>query len=105
MTERLELLELSKSFEGLSNPIRLLMLEALSRVREARVSELAIACRISQPHVSWHLRLLRRAGLVVTRREGREVLCQINRSAVIQMFEQLNKVVLQPAEIPATTPL
>ncbi len=104
MTERIELLDLSKSFEGLANPIRLLLLETLSRVREARVSELAIACRISQPHVSWHLRLLRRAGLVVTRRDGREVLCRIDRSAIDQMFQQLNQVVLHPTETPATTP-
>jgi len=35
-----------------------------------RVSELAELCKVSQPRMSWHLRTLRHAQVVATRREG-----------------------------------
>jgi DNA-binding transcriptional ArsR family regulator len=36
---------------------------------------------LSQPLVSWHVGRLRAAGLVVTRRNGRETLCSLRRTA------------------------
>src|SRR5205823_2252864 len=44
---------------------------------EVTVSDLARAVVPSQPLVSWHLSILRRAGLVSMRREGRQVYCSI----------------------------
>ena len=37
---------------------------------------------LSQPLVSWHLRRLRTAGLIQTRRAGREVICTLSRDAL-----------------------
>jgi DNA-binding transcriptional ArsR family regulator len=37
---------------------------------------------LSQPLVSWHLRRLRAAGVIATRRAGREVICTISREAL-----------------------
>jgi DNA-binding transcriptional ArsR family regulator len=48
-----------------------------------RVSELAEFCKVSQPRMSWHLRILRRAQVVRTRREGREVFCRLDREAIL----------------------
>lgn len=43
---------------------------------------------LSQPLVSWHLRRLRVAGLVETRRMGREVIGSLGREALGRFREQ-----------------
>jgi DNA-binding transcriptional ArsR family regulator len=57
----------------LSEPTRLRILYALDRVGELSVGDLALALGVGEDTVSYALRLLRTAGLVSTRREGRVV--------------------------------
>ena len=45
--------------------------------RDATVTELIEHVGLSQPLVSWHLGRLRAAGLVETRRSGRETVCRL----------------------------
>ena len=44
---------------------------------EATVTELVSQVGLSQPLVSWHVGRLRAAGLVMTRRAGRETFCRL----------------------------
>jgi DNA-binding transcriptional ArsR family regulator len=44
---------------------------------EATVAELVAQVGLSQPLVSWHVGRLRTAGLVTTRRSGRETVCRL----------------------------
>ncbi len=84
--------DLAAYFEGLGNPTRLRILARLAQVKEARVSDVALLLGISQPRMSWHLRLLRRARIVVTKREGREVFCRLDRDSIganLQRFQAL----------------
>jgi DNA-binding transcriptional ArsR family regulator len=74
--------DLSVHFEGLANPTRLMIVERLAVASEMRVSELADFCQVSQPRMSWHLRILRKAQVIRTRREGREVFCRLDRDAI-----------------------
>jgi ArsR family transcriptional regulator len=74
--------DLSLHFEGLANPTRLKIVERLAAAAEVRVSELAEFCKVSQPRMSWHLRILRRAQVIRTRRNGREVFCRLDRDAI-----------------------
>jgi ArsR family transcriptional regulator len=74
--------DLSVAFEGLANPTRLLIVESLAGAAEMRVSELAELCMVSQPRMSWHLRILRKAEIIRTRRDGREVFCRLDRDAI-----------------------
>ncbi len=46
-------------------------------VAEATVAQLVAQVGLSQPLVSWHVGRLRAAGLVVTRRMGRETFCRL----------------------------
>jgi ArsR family transcriptional regulator, lead/cadmium/zinc/bismuth-responsive transcriptional repressor len=55
----------------LSDPVRLRLIYALDVVEELCVGDLALALDVSEDAVSYALRLLRGAGLVVTRRDGR----------------------------------
>jgi DNA-binding transcriptional ArsR family regulator len=57
-------------FRALADPTRRAIFERLAR-RELSVSQLKAGLDVSQPAVSQHLAMLREAGLVSERREGR----------------------------------
>lgn len=79
--------DLSAYFRALADQKRLAIVRYLAQHDEVTVSRLGTELRLSQPLISWHLRLLRRAGLVMTRRSGRQVWCSLNRAA-LQTYEQ-----------------
>jgi len=85
--------DLSVHFEGLANPTRLLIVERLASTHEMRVSELADFCKVSQPRMSWHLRILRKAQVIRTRREGREVFCRLDREAIASHFKRFSRLI------------
>ncbi len=64
-------------FRAIADPTRR---EILNLLRDGRhtVGELATNFRTSRPAISRHLRLLRSAGLVSTRRRGTARLCDLN---------------------------
>jgi DNA-binding transcriptional ArsR family regulator len=57
----------------MADPVRLRLIYALDIVEELCVGDLALALAVSEDSVSYALRLLRTAGLVVTRKDGRVV--------------------------------
>ncbi|MGH3744854.1 MAG: ArsR/SmtB family transcription factor [Mycobacteriales bacterium] len=57
----------------LADPVRLRLVYALDVAEELCVGDLALALDVSEDAVSYALRLLRTAGLVVTRKDGRVV--------------------------------
>lgn len=57
----------------MADPVRLRLIYALDVVEELCVGDLALALGVSEDSVSYALRLLRTAGLVVTRKQGRVV--------------------------------
>jgi DNA-binding transcriptional ArsR family regulator len=59
-------------FKSLADPTRRAIFERLSRKGEQTVRALTDHARVSQPAVSKHLGVLRRAGLVRSRHKGRE---------------------------------
>jgi DNA-binding transcriptional ArsR family regulator len=65
------------------------------------VTELGVRLRLSQPLISWHLRLLRKAGIVTTRRSGRQVWCSLNREA-LRDYEYRVDTILGHAESDST---
>ena len=76
-----DLREVAVYHKALADPTRLRILQRLAE-RPGTVTELIDHVDLSQPLVSWHLRRLKAAGLVETRRSGREVICTISREAL-----------------------
>jgi DNA-binding transcriptional ArsR family regulator len=60
-------------FAALADPTRRAIFQRLSREGEQTVHALTGPSGVSQPAVSKHLAVLRRAGLVTDRRAGREI--------------------------------
>ena len=73
--------------KALADPTRLRILQRLA-AGDGSVSDLMHHVDLSQPLVSWHLRRLRAAGLVETRRQGRETICSLGREALRQFHAQ-----------------
>ena len=61
----------------MADPVRLRLIYALDVAEELCVGDLALALDVSEDSASYALRLLRSAGLVVTRKQGRVVYNQL----------------------------
>jgi DNA-binding transcriptional ArsR family regulator len=66
----------NKVFQALADPSRRAIVELLTE-GESAVQDLTARFRISQPAVSQHLAVLKDAGLVQRRRDGRRVLYRV----------------------------
>ena len=68
---------MSEVFNALGDPTRRHIVESLSR-QEASATQLAAELPVTRQAVAKHLTALREAGLVESRRAGRETLYQLN---------------------------
>ena len=84
--------ELPDHFLAFANPTRLRILQRLGEVGEENVNDLALHLRMSQPRISWHLRMLRVGGVIRTRREGRQVYCSLDVENIAQERRQLEEL-------------
>jgi ArsR family transcriptional regulator len=84
--------ELLLYFSALADRKRLLIVRYLARHKEVTVTHLGTELRFSQPLMSWHLRVLRRAGIVKTRREGRQVWCSLDRHALGTYEQRVDRI-------------
>lgn len=87
--------DLPAHFAALANPTRLRIVERLAEVGETSVNDLALHLRMSQPRISWHLRMLRLGGVVRTRRDGRQVHCSLDLES-IELRQQALRELISP---------
>jgi ArsR family transcriptional regulator len=85
--------DLKRMTRALGGVARLTIVYHLARYEEVTVTDLTRKLSVSQPLVSWHLRKLRRAGLVETRRAGRQVYCSLKIERFRQYLQQLERLV------------
>jgi DNA-binding transcriptional ArsR family regulator len=82
-----DLKEMAVIHKALADPTRLRILQRLS-AGDGTVGDLMRHVDLSQPLVSWHIRRLRSAGLVETRRSGRETICSLGRENLARFRDQ-----------------
>jgi DNA-binding transcriptional ArsR family regulator len=80
--------EATATLRALANPDRLLLLCQLTQ-GERSVGELAAAVGVRQPTLSQQLGVLRNEGLVVTRREGKQIRYSVRDDKVLALLNQL----------------
>lgn len=73
-------------YEAIAEPTRRAILDRL-RGGECRVSDLVAEFPISQPAVSQHLRVLREAGLVRVRRQGRTHWYELTSEPLVEVYD------------------
>jgi ArsR family transcriptional regulator len=85
--------EFRAHYQALASVTRLRIVQFLAGVPEISVLELAEAVGISQPRLSWHLRMLRRGQLVRARRVGRAVYYSLNREGLNAFHRELTTLI------------
>jgi len=78
-------------FRALADPTRRAIFEELTRQGEQTVHALTRYARVSQPAVSKHLTVLKRARLVRHRRDGRETHYRAQPDALASMVDWLDR--------------
>jgi DNA-binding transcriptional ArsR family regulator len=73
-------------YRALGDETRLRIIGLLAEIGPMPVNELSSRVGLSQPLISWHLRILRLAGVVDTQRQGRATICRLRHAA----FEELH---------------
>jgi DNA-binding transcriptional ArsR family regulator len=79
-------------FKALSDATRLGLFERLAREGELTVRELTDRAGVSQPAVSKHLGVLRRAGLVIDRRDGRQTHYRAQPQALLALTDWMGLI-------------
>lgn len=90
--------------KALSNPVRLRMVRLIHRGGgEICVCEFMEHCDLSQPTISHHLKVLREAGLVKSRKEGTFVYHRIEESAFDALSSLMSRLAVptEPVEAAA----
>jgi ArsR family transcriptional regulator len=80
--------QIAHFFTAIGQPVRIQILSVIAR-EPACVCHLEAALGLRQASISQHLMILRKAGLVTTQREGRNIFYRITRSETIPVIEQI----------------
>ena len=78
--------------KALSDETRLRILKAISEMRELCECNIVPAFGLSQPTISYHLKVLREAGLVRSERRGQWVYHRVNTRALLGIVRDLAEI-------------
>ena len=105
-----DLRRLRTLYRALGDPTRLRMVGLLAEIGPMPVNELSSRVGLSQPLISWHLRILRLAGIVDTERQGRTTICRLRTAAFEELHDAEARLiggtvgVARGADAPGTVP-
>ena len=81
---------INKTFQALSDPSRRKILDLLKK-KDLSAGDIAKNFQISLPSISHHLSVLKQAGLVLSERQGQEIIYSLNISVVEELSKYLIK--------------
>jgi DNA-binding transcriptional ArsR family regulator len=105
-----DLRRLRTLYRALGDETRLRIIGLLAEIGPMPVNELSSRVGLSQPLISWHLRILRLAGIVDPQRRGRTVICHLRTAAFEELHDAEGRLIggtsgiAQPADAPGTVP-
>jgi ArsR family transcriptional regulator len=79
-------------FKALSDPTRLRILRAISQMSELCECNIVPTFNLSQPTISYHIKVLREAGLVQSERRGQWVWHRVNQKSLLGAVRDLTEV-------------
>lgn len=80
-------------YRALGDETRLRVIGLLAEFGPMAVGELSTRVGLSQPLISWHLRILRVASLIDTRKNGRETICTLRTAAFGELHEAEGRLI------------
>ncbi len=90
MPDSEECVLVAEVFKQISDGSRIRILWLLCHCEEC-VSNIAAAMQMSDPAVSHHLKLLKKSGLIVSRRDGKEIYYRLADTQTAQLFTSHNR--------------
>jgi DNA-binding transcriptional ArsR family regulator len=99
-----DLRRLRTLYRALGDETRLRIIGLLAEGGPLPVNELSARVGLSQPLISWHLRILRLAGVITTERHGRETLCQLRSAAFEELRDAETRLIAGTSGIGASAP-
>jgi len=94
--EELELIRTTrKAMRAADHPLRQNIMSLLRKTKQTTVTDIYSKLRLEQSVASQHLAILRQAGLVSTKRDGREIYYSVNEDAVKHLLETCASLELQ----------
>jgi ArsR family transcriptional regulator len=87
-----ELAGTASAFKALSDPTRLRILKTISHMTQLCECNIVPAFGLSQPTISYHLKVLREAGLITSERRGQWVWHRVNEKAVLNAVRRLSEL-------------
>lgn len=93
---------LAEAFRALGHPVRLGIIQRLAVEPETCACDFSDVFELKQPTISQHLKVLREAGLVVTRRQGTQICYSVQPSALVELSEMLNALTVRPVSATAS---
>ena len=99
-----DLRRLRTLYRALGDETRLRVIGLLAELGPMPVRDLSTNVGLSQPLISWHLRILRLAGLIETRRTGRQVICRLRLDAFEELHEAEARLISGTAGVAVSAP-
>ena len=84
--------EAAAIFKALSDPTRIRILKTISHMQQLCECNIVPAFGLSQPTISYHLKVLREAGLITSERRGQWVWHRVNQGAVLKAVRSLTEL-------------
>lgn len=94
-----DLRRLRTLYRALGDETRLRIIGLLAEDGPMPVRELSTRVALSQPLISWHLRILRLADVIETRRTGRQVICRLRHAAFDELHDAEARLIAGSAGI------
>ena len=91
-------------YRALGDETRLRIIGLLAEIGPMPVNVLSAKVGLSQPLISWHLRIMRLAGLIDTQRQGRTTICRLRTAAFEELHEAEARLVSGMSGISAGEP-
>jgi ArsR family transcriptional regulator len=100
-----DLRRLRTLYRAVGDETRLRVIGILAESGPMPVGQLSARVVLSQPLISWHLRILRLADVIETRKQGRETLCRLRLAAFEELRELEARLISGTSGIGATAPV
>lgn len=85
----------AKIFEAMGSPIRQRILLVFEAGEELTIKQIADLFPFSRTTTLFHLNVLEKAGLLLRRRDGREVYFRLNKAPLLDALQRVNKYAME----------
>jgi ArsR family transcriptional regulator, arsenate/arsenite/antimonite-responsive transcriptional repressor len=81
-----------RKFRAVSHPMRMAIIGMLTDLPKMNVTQIYTQLKLDQPAVSFHLKLLKMSGILIGKREGKEIYYSLNRENLTKLIDCIDRI-------------